>query len=174
MSQNLVPAKISAFPLEEKTMSKNFKVIALLLLCAATIIAVIIIATREKGSPDTGTVSIRGYYQEPESIHNKETIILQGVSDGEFIEVKVQGTVTEFRFIRLGWDEAQNDLAEKETLHSIPTLKDATLLIKTYIPEGIPSEKLTWKSESGKQYEFLINEDGVDGESGLVWEFILE
>mgnify|MGYP005846588581 FL=1 len=118
-------------------------------------------------------VTIRGYYNEPQSIRNKNTIILEGVSDGEFVEIVIKGIVFEFQLVRLVWDDNKNDIVEKEIIYKIDVLKDKIVVIKTYMPEGIPFEKLKWKSATGKQYEFVIHEDCSDDFKGF-WEFILD
>jgi len=161
-------------------MSKTLKIIMALLLvviCAAvTILVIWQIKTKDIKAPqDTkaSKVTIRGYYEEPESIHAKETIILKGVLAGEYIEVKIEGTIEDFELVRLEWDDLKNDLVEKEVIHRIEKLNDQTLVIKTYMPEGIPSEKLKWESLSGKQYEFIVSEDLSD-DSEHLWEYVLD
>ena len=118
-------------------------------------------------------VTIRGYYNEPQSIRNKNTIILEGVSDGEFVEIVIKGIVFEFQLVRLVWDDNKNDIVEKEIIYKIDVLKDKIVVIKTYMPEGIPFEKIKWKSATCKQYEFVIHEDCSDDFKGF-WEFILD
>jgi hypothetical protein len=54
-------------------------------------------------------------------------------------------------------------LIETEILNKFEQLSNQTLIIKTYIPEGIPIEKVKWKSLSGNEYEFIIGEDGREG-----------
>lgn len=161
-------------------MSKTLKIIMALLLvvicAAATILVIWQTKTKDIKAPQdtkTSKVTIRGYYEEPESLHDKETVILQGVLAGEFLEVEVQGTIKDFEVVRLEWDDQKNELAEKEVIHRIEILNDQTLVIKTYMPEGIPSEKLKWESLSGKQYEFIVSEDLSD-DSEHLWEYVLD
>lgn len=103
-------------------------------------------------------VTIKGYYEEPESLKDKQTIIINGVSEGEFVEIVIDGKITDFEHVKLEWDEKQSMLKEKEILKRFDKLTNQTLVIKTYIPEGIPSEKVKWKSLSGKTYEYTIKE----------------
>ena len=149
----------------------------LVVICAAaTILVIWQTKTKDIKAPQdtkTSKVTIRGYYEEPESLHDKETVILQGVLAGEFLEVEVQGTIKDFEVVRLEWDDQKNELAEKEVIHRIEILNDQTLVIKTYMPEGIPSEKLKWESLSGKQYEFIVSEDLSD-DSEHLWEYVLD
>jgi hypothetical protein len=103
-------------------------------------------------------VTIKGYYEEPESLKDKQTIIINGVSAGEFVEIVIDGEITDFEHVKLEWDEKQSILLEKETLKRFDKLTNQTLVIKTYMPEGIPSEKVKWNSLSGKTYEYTIKE----------------
>lgn len=117
-------------------------------------------------------VTIKGYYKEPASLKDTDTIILNGVSEGEFVEIVVEGEITDFEHVKLEWDESQTSVKEKETLKSFDRLINQTIVIKTYIPEGIPLEKIKWKSSLGKTYEYTILEDGMgeaSNEGGTVF-----
>jgi hypothetical protein len=117
-------------------------------------------------------VTIKGYYEEPESLKDKQTIIINGVSAGEFVEIVIDGEITDYEHVKLEWDEKQSILIEKETLNRFDKLTNQTLVIKTYIPEGIPSEKVKWKSLSGKPYEYIVKEynlNAAGNENGTVF-----
>ena len=118
-------------------------------------------------------VTIRGHHIEPESLTNKNTILLKGRQDGEFVEVVVLGTIFDFQLIRMEWDDNQASLIEKEVIHQISEVKNNTVVIETYMPEGIPSEKITWESITGKKYEFIICED-PSADAQPCWEFVCD
>jgi hypothetical protein len=125
-----------------------------------------------KGKIIENKVTIKGFYEEPESLKNKQTIVINGVSEGEFVEIVVEGEIIDFEHIKIEWDANQNSIKEKETLKRFDKLINQTLIIKTYMPEGIPSERVKWKSASGKAYEYTIQEDGMDyenNERGIVF-----
>ena len=128
--------------------------------------------TQENINTSKGIVSITDYYSEPESMSDKNTLVLDGLSEGEFLEFIVEGEIQSFQHIKLEWDSNRNELVEKDVINSIEKLENQTMVIKTYMPEGIPSEKLKWKSVSGKNYEFIIQQDGKTATG--VWEFIIE
>jgi len=108
-------------------------------------------------------VIIKTYYEKPVSLKNKDTILLKGVQQGEeYIEVTVIGEIFDFEQITLTWDESKSELKEKEVVKSFKSFKNQTLVIKTYQPEGIPTEKIKWKSTTGKTYEYLIAESSLD------------
>ncbi|MDG5816193.1 hypothetical protein QA601_13950 [Chitinispirillales bacterium ANBcel5] len=117
------------------------------------------------------TVTIKGLYKAPESVHNGNTTILKGAMDGEYVEVNVQGVIKDFVLINLKWDDCSQELIETDIVHRIDTVRNETVVIKTFMPEGIPSEKIKWKNTSGKEHEFIIHEDG---KSKNLWKFHLE
>lgn len=49
-------------------------------------------------------------------------------------------------------------MIETEILNSIEYLSNQTIIINTYILEGIPLENLKRQSKYGKNYEFIIKE----------------
>ena len=117
-------------------------------------------------------VTIKAYYEKPSSLTNKETILLEGLQDGEeYIEVIVNGDIFDFEQIALIWDENKNELVEKETVKSIEKVANQTLVIKTYQPEGIPSEKIKWKSRTGQVYEYIIQQDGTGEAANSITKF---
>ncbi|QLG45903.1 hypothetical protein [Costertonia aggregata] len=108
-------------------------------------------------------VIIKQYYKKPPSTQKKNSILLKGVSEGEFIEIKIQGLIKDFEHIKLEMGN-DGDLYEIKTLNKFEQLSNQTLIIKSVIPEGIPMEKIKWKSLSDKEYEYIIAENGKDGQ----------
>lgn len=119
-------------------------------------------------------VVIKGYYDRPVSMGDKNTVIFSGLSEGEFVEILVQGEIRDFEHVRLEWDENKKDLIEKEIINRIDKAANQAIVIKTYMPEGIPSEKIKWKSMSGKDYEYIIQECGMDDKSNDEGVFYLD
>ncbi len=107
-------------------------------------------------------VTIQYYYTKPLSLHKKNTTIIKGVSEGEFIEIRIQGYIKDFEHIKLKIGNSGN-LNETETLNNFEELSNQTIIINSSIPEGMPMEKIKWKSFSNKIYEFIITENGKDG-----------
>ena len=118
----------------------------------------------ESENMEASDVIINTYYEEPLSLANDETIILKGLSDGEFVEVIVKGEISDFELIELKWDEEKNDVVEAGVIHSLNQIKDKTIVIKTYAPEGIPFEKIKWKTLDGEIHEYIIAEYNLRGE----------
>ncbi|MFP4660947.1 MAG: hypothetical protein ACLFPF_02050 [Halanaerobiales bacterium] len=109
---------------------------------------------------NNSAVIINAYYSKPQSLNDTDTIVLKGVSSGEYLEVIVKGVIYNFRHISLSWNNAENALVEKEVIHKINTVTNQTIIINTYLAEGIPQEKIQWEDHEGKPYEFIIQEDG--------------
>lgn len=117
-------------------------------------------------------VTIKSSCEKPLSLTNKETILLEGLQDGEeYIEVIVNGDIFDFEQIAVIWDESKNELVEKETVKSIEKIAYQTLVIKTYQPEGIPGEKIKWKSRTGQVYEYIIQQDGTGEAANSITKF---
>jgi len=117
-------------------------------------------------------VIIKASYEKPLSLEDKNTIILDGLLKGEeYIEVIVTGQIFNFEQIALVWDENKSELIEKETVKSIEKIENQTVVIKTYQAEGIPTEKIKWKSKTGKIYEYIINEKSLDDTDNSTTKF---
>lgn len=123
---------------------------------------------QEEKEEDNTTVKIISYYDAPESINNEDIIVLEGVSKGEYIEIIVEGEILKFEHIKLEWNNGENGLMEKEIINKIDVLSNQTVILKTYMPEGIPSEKIKWKSKEGKIYQFIVQESGIGNRE---WQF---
>jgi len=106
-------------------------------------------------------VLINIYYEKPSSLEDENTILLQGLLEGEeYIEVIVVGEIFAFQQIELFWNEKINELVEKEVFNEIEKIANQTVVIKTYQSEGLPGEKIKWKNKEGKVFEYVIQEDG--------------
>ncbi len=120
-------------------------------------------------------VIIKASYEKPLSLTNKNTIFLDGLLKGEeYIEVIVKGEIFDFEQIALIWDENKNESKEKETVKRIEKLANQTIVIKTYQPEGIPSEKIKWKSRTGKAYEYIICESSLGDTDNSIIKFRMD
>ena len=106
-------------------------------------------------------VVINTYHEEPTSLKDKNTIILDGLMKGEFVEIVVDGEIKDFKHVELKWDDKQNTLIETRIINKFDKLTNQTVVIKTYLPEGIPSEKIKWDTISGKSFEFIIAENDL-------------
>ncbi|HCT64950.1 MAG TPA: hypothetical protein DIC60_06795 [Lachnospiraceae bacterium] len=106
-------------------------------------------------------VGINTYHEEPTSLKDKNTITLNGLMKGEFVEIVVEGEIKDFKYVELKWDDKQNTMIETRIINKFDKLINQTIVIKTYMPDGIPSEKIEWKTISGKSFEFIIAENDL-------------
>jgi hypothetical protein len=89
----------------------------------------------------------------------------------EYIEVIVTGEIFDFEQIELILNESKNVIEEKETIKTIKKLENQTLVIKTAQLEGIPAEKIKWKSRTGKTYEYVIQENSLGDTDNSITQF---
>lgn len=120
------------------------------------------------------SVTINCYYDEPASFKDKNSIIWGGMLKNEYVEVIIQGKVLEFEYVSLEYDSATNKLIENGLKGKYSSLENKTVVINTDLPEGIPSEKIKWKSEQGKEYEYIIRDYGLADSKNTQKVFPLE
>lgn len=120
------------------------------------------------------SVTINCYYDEPAGFSDKNAIIIAGELKNEYIEIIIQGTVKEFEYLAVDFDAEKNDFIETGLKAKYSSLENKTVFIKTNLPEGIPSEKIKWKSEQGKEYEYIIRDYGLADEKNTQQIFDLE
>ena len=103
-------------------------------------------------------VKIKSYSSAPSSLNEKSTLILGDRESAEFVEIKIEGKIKNFKYLSIGFE---NDaLVEKDLIQEYNELENSTIVIGTTIPEGVPFEKIKWQNETGKNYEFIIHYNG--------------
>lgn len=118
---------------------------------------------------EDATVTIIGHYKEPAGLDDANLILLDGVQDGEYLEILIDGTIYDFEHMKINFFASGDDLIFTDTLiHSLGDLSNQRIIIKTYLPEGIPSEKIKWKGVDGKEYEYTFYENGM-GDNNWVY-----
>ncbi|SDK17339.1 hypothetical protein [Natronincola ferrireducens] len=122
---------------------------------------------------DGTKVIIIGHYTKPKSINNENTIIVDR-HGREYLEFIVEGVISDFELVGLEWDDAENALKEKDVLTELGKLENKTVIIKTFLPEGIPFEKIKWKSTAGNSYDYIIAEYSLVGECENYLELNIE
>ncbi len=126
----------------------------------------------EPTTDSSGTVTIEGFYTRPTSVNNQEEITIRGLSKGEYVRIEINGAVRNFEHFSVVYNENLGSLVKDTVLNKIDSLENQIIIIETIVPGGIPSEKITWNSLSGKSYEITLAESGIDGR--LYAEFTLE
>ena len=113
---------------------------------------------------DLPSVEIRMYHSEPFSMARPETDILWGPHEGEFLELTIKGEIRNFRHSIGKFDWESEEIKDEVTINHLYRVKDSVIVISTFLPVGIPVEKLDWSDLDGNQYEFIIKagSDGTD------------
>lgn len=105
-------------------------------------------------------VSINILREIPKSLEESNTISIKGLLEGEeYVEIVIKGEITDFEHIEIAWDEKTSTLVEKSVLEKFNSVKDQTIIIKTYLPDGIPSEKIKWRDQEGITSEYILKEN---------------
>lgn len=122
---------------------------------------------------DNIKVTIEGHYMEPISLSDNETIVLEGLQIGEFVEFIVYGEIKNFKHMKIAYNSDGDSFSEVKELNSYDVLSDQTIVIKTYMPEGIPSELIKWESMDGEIFEFYISDYDLSRDSVKILEYIM-
>ncbi|QNU67902.1 hypothetical protein EHE19_005490 [Ruminiclostridium herbifermentans] len=120
------------------------------------------------------TVTINCYYEEPAGFSDKNAIKIERELKNDFVEVIIQGKVKEFEYIEVEFDADKNEFLEKGLKAKYSSLDNKTVYIQTNLPEGIPSEMIRWKSEKGKEYEYIIRDYGLVDKENMQQIFTME
>lgn len=136
------------------------KILKVTLIFALIFLQILALSGCSSNKKDNTVVTIRSYYQPPESMKDKNSIILQGAGSGEYLEVSVRGKIFNFKNITLSWDENKMELIEEEIINQLEEVENKIIILETYLPEGIPQEKITWELSDGEKFEHLVAEDG--------------
>lgn len=110
-------------------------------------------------------------YKKPTSLKNRDTLTLQGMGYGEYLELKVIGTIKNVQLTALVYNEETNSFEDFQTLGRFDTLHNQTLVISTYFPCGMPQERISWQSLSGDTYSYIIAENGEEGLKPLTYTY---
>jgi hypothetical protein len=142
---------------------------------AASITSSMASSTAKKDTDNSKvSVTISSYYDEPKSAKDKDTIILGDASNREYVEIIIRGKIKDFELVNLEYDDSKNEVVEKERRNQIKELENKTVVIKTILAETIPSQKVKWKSEKGKVYEYVIVDNGKDSRNNAANVFNME
>jgi hypothetical protein len=85
----------------------------------------------------------------------------------DFVNMCITGSIKDFKYSKVSFEEEK--MVERGILYSRDQVSDTLFIVGTYIPEGVPSEILSWKSVTGKEYSYVI---GYEGENGVIHKVI--
>jgi len=114
------------------------------------------------------SVSIVGSKIE-ELVEDYEEIEWKSDNSGSFFKVEVIGSIFDFQLIHINWNEESNELLEVEVVNELKELRNKTLYIENVLPCGIPTHKIKWKDQNGKEYELYLSNDGYGFNGTVLW-----
>lgn len=122
----------------------------------------------DEASISTQSVSIIGSNID-NLVENYEELRIKGLGSGEYLKAEVIGSIHDFQLIEVGWDEKTNKLVEVKVIHELDEIRNQTIYIETYLPCGIPCEKIKWKDSQGDTHEILLTNDGYGFDGSIIW-----
>lgn len=122
------------------------------------------------GNLKKSQVIITHYYNPPTDL-NAGILIDESEQTGEYLEVEVHGEILNFKYIHMTYDHTKEIFVDKKRLYEKNQMTNQRVYITCYLPEGIPSEKLTWQDQNGKKYEHILQEDGMGRKQ---WQYLID
>lgn len=131
-------------------------------------------ADNKNTNQEKASVTINCYYDKPAGFDDKNAIIIERELKNDYVEVIIKGKVKEFEYLEVEFDADKNEFIDKGLKAKYSSLENKTVYIETNLPEGMPSEIIRWKSEKGKEYEYVIMDYGLVDAKDTQKVFILE
>lgn len=122
----------------------------------------------DKSSILAQSVSIVGYNSDS-IVENYEEVWIKGLGDGEYFKVEVIGSIYDFQLIKLEWNDESKKFKEVKVIHELDEVRNQTVYIETYLPCGMPSEKIKWKDSEGHIHEIYLGYDGYGFDGSIIW-----
>ncbi len=97
-----------------------------------------------------------------------ETTIDLGDSEFEVSSFKVEGTIYNFKWVTIIWDESYNTYKVDEVLIQIDDVTDRRVNIHSVLPEGLPFQAVQWENSKGELFSMPLSYDGYGFEGTLI------
>lgn len=110
-------------------------------------------------------VYVEEYGSMPPSRNAPNTLFFKGIGEGEYLELKVEGKITNLRSVRVEFSEnevGEFNFLDKEVIIHADKVENQTVIIETVFPCGIPSANVRWDDEEGGG-NLVLAYDGKDG-----------
>ena len=110
-------------------------------------------------------VYVEEYSSMPPSRSNSNTLFFKGIGEGEYLELKVDGEITNLRSVQVEFSENEGGeftFIDKEVIIHADKVENQTVIIETVFPCGIPSTNVRWDDEEGGG-NLVLTYDGKDG-----------
>lgn len=102
-------------------------------------------------------------------IEYDEKIYVNGIGSGETFEIQVIGSVFDFQLIEVKHDAEKKDFVAVNVLYDEKEVRNQIIEIETYLPEGLPVEKIRWKDGTGEFHEVYLSYDGFGFDGSIIW-----
>lgn len=102
-------------------------------------------------------------------VESYEEIRINGLGDGEYFRAEVIGSIYDFQLVEIAWDDETSKLKEVRTIHELDEVRNQVILIETYLPCGMVSEKIKWRDSEGNMQELILANDGYGFDGSIIW-----
>lgn len=102
-------------------------------------------------------------------VESYEKIQIKGLGEGEHFKAEVIGSIYDFQLIELKWNDETDKLDEVRVIDELEEVRNQAVYIETYLPCGIPSEKIKWKDSNGDTHEIYLANDGYGFDGAIIW-----
>jgi len=76
------------------------------------------------------------------------------------IKFKIHGSLYNFKIQYIMWNDDATEYEITEDVCNISEVRNTDVLFNSLLPEGLPSEMLSWENEKGEVFSYLIGDDG--------------
>lgn len=119
--------------------------------------------------PHAQTYTVIGYEPAKNNINEEnETTIDLGEEEFEVTSFKVEGTIYNFKWVTITWDDSSSTYDIDEVLIDIDDVTDRRVNIHSILPEGLPFQAVQWKNSKGELFSIPLSYDGYGFEGTLI------
>ncbi|MBI9011666.1 MAG: hypothetical protein JEZ08_05490 [Clostridiales bacterium] len=97
-----------------------------------------------------------------------ESTIDLGDAEFEVTSFKVEGTIYNFKWVTITWDESYNTYEVDEVLIEIDNVTDRRINIHSVLPEGLPFQAVQWENSKGELFSIALSYDGYGFEGTII------
>lgn len=122
-----------------------------------------------KSEDDAQIVNIIGSnFTSNGEVSNLERLEIKGLGENEHVKFIIFGDVYEFNLYSLNYLDSDLQNAERVLEEHIGDVGNTEIIVETTLPEGLPSEVISWKDADGNLYEEFLSYDGLGASGKLI------
>lgn len=110
-------------------------------------------------------VYVEEYGSMPPSRSDSNTLFFKGIGEGEYLELKVEGKITNLRSVQVAFSEneaGEFTFVDQEVIVHADQVENQTVIIETFFACGIPSVNVRWDDEE-EGGNLVLTYDGKEG-----------